>query len=80
MNRLQEKIDWVIQQHENTNHKYDGYLPYQYHLNMVVYVFEKFKHLVEELKREEVKLACYAHDLIEDARVTYSDVRNKIRL
>ena len=78
MNRLQEKIEWVIKQHKDTNHLYDEYLPYQYHLNMVVYVFEKFKHLVEEIKREDVKLACYAHDLIEDARISYSDLKKKL--
>lgn len=42
----QERIDWIIQQHRNTNHMYDKYLPYEFHLRMVVEVFKKFKHLL----------------------------------
>lgn len=78
MKIMEEKIEWVIKQHKDTNHLYDEYLPYQYHLNMVVCVFEKFKHLVEEIKQEDVKLSCYAHDLIEDARISYSDLKKKL--
>lgn len=74
MKSIEEKIGWVITQHKNTNHMYAEYLPYEYHLRMVVGVFERFKHLVEEIKREDVKLACFAHDTIEDTRVTYNDV------
>lgn len=44
-----EKIDWCIQQHEKTNHYYDNYLPYSFHLRMVVQVFEDFKHLLHLL-------------------------------
>ena len=54
---------------------YDIYLPYEFHLRMVVGVYEQFKHLVEDVKRDEVKLACFGHDLIEDTRVTYNDVK-----
>ncbi len=61
---MKEKIDWVIEQHKNTNHMYDIYLPYEFHLRMVVGVYEQFKHLVEDVKRDEVKLACFGHDLI----------------
>jgi hypothetical protein len=30
------KIEWIIEQHKNTNHFYDLYLPYEFHLRMVV--------------------------------------------
>jgi (p)ppGpp synthase/HD superfamily hydrolase len=37
---------WCIEQHSNTNHFYDTYLPYQFHLQMVAQVYEDFKHLL----------------------------------
>ena len=29
------KIDWILKQHKDTNHMYDTYLPYEFHLRMV---------------------------------------------
>lgn len=43
---IQEKISWCIKQHQQTSHYYDNYLPYEFHLRMVVRVFEEFKHLL----------------------------------
>ncbi len=71
---------------------YDTYLPYEFHLRMVVNVYEKFKHLLDgnteyatgdkianpvlQLSVSHVvKLACWGHDLIEDTRVSYNDVK-----
>jgi (p)ppGpp synthase/HD superfamily hydrolase len=88
--------EWCIEQHRNTNHFYDTYLPYEFHLRMVVQVCNDFKHLLPNmlLTREEsvyhnrfetidetkhsVELACWGHDLIEDTRVSYNDVKNKL--
>lgn len=39
-------IEWCIEQHKKTNHWYDNYLPYEFHLRMVVQVFQDFKHLL----------------------------------
>ena len=75
---MKEKIEWVIKHHRDTNHLYADYLPYEYHLRMVVVIFEKFKHLVEEIRRDDVKLACFGHDLIEDARISYSDLKKEL--
>lgn len=61
--------------HQSTNHFYDG-LPYEFHLNMVVETAKKFIHLVPEKQREVVLSACWAHDTIEDTRVTYNDVKS----
>lgn len=44
--RLYELENWCVEQHKNTNHFYDTYLPYLFHLQMVVQVFEDFKHLL----------------------------------
>ena len=87
-----ENTDWIINQHKNTNHFYDGDLPYSFHLKMVVNVFEDFKHLLPEkmyvhtdsrdgdndVTNEVIYLACWGHDLIEDTRVSYNDVKNRL--
>lgn len=93
MHRLTQ---WCIDQHNNTNHYYDTYLPYEFHLRMVVQVYKDFKHLLPEmlLTREEscyhnsfetidetqsaIEYACWGHDLIEDTRVSYNDVKSKL--
>jgi (p)ppGpp synthase/HD superfamily hydrolase len=56
---------------------YDTYLPYEFHLRMVVQVFKKFKSLIEE-DHDHIELACWGHDLIEDCRVSYNDVKNQL--
>jgi len=89
-------INWCIEQHTKTNHFYDTYLPYRFHLEMVDNVAEQFEHLLddkhdyftgEEIKynrdntislREACRMATYSHDLIEDARVSYNDVKDKL--
>jgi hypothetical protein len=43
---IRELENWCIDQHKKTNHYYSEYLPYQFHLQMVVQVFEDFKHLL----------------------------------
>lgn len=81
----QQKIDWIIQQHRNTNHMYDDYLPYEFHLRMVVEVYKKFKHLLpEDLFPNStyrvgyiIESACWCHDGIEDARLTYNDIEKQ---
>lgn len=76
---MREKIDWVISQHRDTNHMYDKYLPYEFHLRMVVEAAKKFLHLVTyEKDRDAVLLGAWGHDLIEDTRVSYNDVKQEL--
>ena len=42
--------NWCIEQHEKTNHYYDTYLPYSFHLRMVNQVAQDFKHLLDDTK------------------------------
>ena len=87
---------WCIEQHRSTNHFYDTYLPYEFHLRMVNQVAQDFKHLLDDTKdyftgepyrgprQEQVTLrdaclrATWGHDLIEDCRVSYNDVKTHL--
>lgn len=67
---------WIIKQHEKTNHLYDGYLPYEFHLRQTVAAFFKHNHLLvgfTDKEKDNIMLACWGHDLIEDTRTTYND-------
>jgi (p)ppGpp synthase/HD superfamily hydrolase len=69
-----EQIEWIFEQHRSTNHKYDDYLPYEFHLNMVAKNAADFKSCANNRNPHEIYLAAYGHDLIEDTRVTYTTV------
>lgn len=69
---------YAIESHSSTNHYYDLYLPYQFHLRMVIKAAEDFIKLVPEEWRESVFAACWCHDTIEDARQTYNNVLSVI--
>ena len=73
---MEEKIQWCIEQHRKTNHFYDTYLPYEFHLRMVVQVCNDFRNLAGNDVVAE--LACWGHDLIEDCRVSYNDCMGKL--
>jgi (p)ppGpp synthase/HD superfamily hydrolase len=45
-----DKGEWAIEQHRLTNHMYDEYLPYSFHLRMVAQVAEDFKQLLDYRK------------------------------
>lgn len=60
--------------HQSTNHRYDNH-PYVVHLRMVVVVAVKFIHLIPERDRPGVLAGCWCHDVIEDCRQTYNDVK-----
>lgn len=93
---MNRKSQWCIEQHNKTNHMYDTYLPYEFHLRMVYNVGQQFKHLLDDTKdyftgeayrgprQDQVTLqdacltACWGHDLIEDCRVSYNDVKEHL--
>ena len=79
---IDRKIKWCIEQHEKTNHFYDKYLPYEFHLRMVAKVARDFIKVIERSAEGDVDdwvltilVACYGHDLIEDTRVSYNDAK-----
>lgn len=69
--------EFAIESHEKTNHYYDEYLPYSFHLRMVVKAAYDFIHLIPRDKIGIVIASSFLHDTIEDARLTYNDVKFK---
>lgn len=91
---------YCIKQHQKTNHYYDEYLPYEFHLRMVVNVAEKYSFLLDDKKdyvtgktreetspfdrhefitlREACIRAAWGHDLIEDTRTSFNDVKEQL--
>lgn len=76
-------IDWCKYRHDiECNQKYDGNMLYSKHLEFVWAHAERFNHLLaynwldigSNTVLDCVEMACYGHDLIEDARVTYNDI------
>lgn len=66
--------DLAIEEHGKVNQVYGGYLPYQYHLELVQAVAQKYISLIPEKDRDVVLAACWLHDTLEDCHVTYNDV------
>lgn len=85
--RKQEFIDWCVFRHDvECNQKYDNDMLYSKHLQFVAAHAHRFRHLLGSQWIESttftvwdcVEMACYGHDLIEDARVTYNDLVGKV--
>jgi (p)ppGpp synthase/HD superfamily hydrolase len=92
---MDTRKQWCIDQHRNTNHFYDTYLPYEFHLRMVNQVAQDYRHLLDNTKDyytgepivnpiiqvslvNACMLATWGHDLIEDTRVSYNDVKEHL--
>jgi (p)ppGpp synthase/HD superfamily hydrolase len=76
MSIVEKTREYAIRKHRSVNHKYDQY-DYDFHLNMVFQIAKKFIHLIESEERDTVLAACWVHDIIEDARETYNDVKKE---
>ena len=59
------------------NQKYNKTLPYSFHLDMVAKQVNYFKYLLTEEDYRMAIKGAYGHDSIEDARVTYNDIKDK---
>lgn len=62
--------------HEHVNQKYDEH-PYAYHLHFVRLAAEQFIKCEQNVDPHIIFASCWCHDLIEDARQTYNDVKNE---
>jgi len=72
---IEKAKEYAIDCHYMTTHQYDG-KPYDTHLKMVFDTAKKFIHLIPAEQQENVLSACWVHDVIEDCRQTYNDVKN----
>lgn len=71
---------YAISSHFDVNHYYgkDDTLLYSYHLQMAVNVGYQFKPEIPEDDWTTVEAGLWSHDLIEDARRTYNDVKKEL--
>lgn len=67
--------DYAIRRHAEVNHRYDAIHTYAFHLTMVNDIANMFIHLILEECRADVKGGCWVHDIIEDARETFNNVK-----
>lgn len=74
---LTKAREYAIECHASTNHTYDNKHPYSFHLQQVVDVALSFLNLIPEADKDDVIAACWLHDVIEDCRQTYNDVKAK---
>lgn len=79
---MSKEVQWCLDKHKETNHFYDTYLPYEFHLRMVVQAAKNYIHLYKSSCKgdvesciEDIMFACWGHDLIEDTRTSYNDVK-----
>ena len=74
---LEQIRSMAHQIHESVNQFYDGDKPYGYHLDMVAKEVYAYGHLVLEGEDELLPLfmGAWFHDSIEDARLSYHDVK-----
>jgi len=72
-------IDFCIHQHDVVcNQKYDDTLPYSFHLRQAANQVEKFKYLLNPRDQALVTCGAWGHDLIEDACITYNNIKEKL--
>lgn len=74
---IQDARDYAIKCHHKTNHIYGNGLPYSIHLKMVSDIANIFHELIPDDYLIDVFAACWCHDLIEDCRETYNDVKSQ---
>ncbi len=83
MKDFYEKVSWIFEQHKNVNHFYDNNLPYEFHLKLVFNELENYLYLVkmnDSMSNEDLHfilgIAAYGHDLLEDTRLSYNDIKD----
>mgnify|MGYP002624108277 CR=1 FL=1 len=73
---VRHALEYASKCHITTNHKYDSH-SYTIHLKMVYDFGCKFAYLLGEAEIDIALAACWCHDVIEDTRQTYNDVKRE---
>jgi (p)ppGpp synthase/HD superfamily hydrolase len=79
--RFEKFREFAVNQHDVVcNQKYGDMHPYSFHLDLVVSQVKQFYNDVGFTNVEKINVLCGAigHDLIEDARVTYNDIKHRV--
>lgn len=77
MTLLEKAKEFAIKAHKDVNHTYDD-KPYEVHLQKAIDVANKFIHLLAEDKQEIVLASIWCHDIVEDCRITYNDLKKEL--
>lgn len=77
MKTAEEVREWAYNEHNSVGHKYSNF-EYSYHLSMVASFAEKFKEYINDEDFDIVLKACYCHDILEDTRNTYNDLKKVV--
>lgn len=72
--KVMQTREFAKEKHASVNHMYGEY-PYILHLDWAYNVGRDFIHWIPEDFQERVLSAIYAHDLLEDTRMTYNDLK-----
>lgn len=73
-------VEWCIKAHADTNHMYDEYIPYEFHLRMTIQAAKDFIYLISDVRSRSLYIdACAGHDLDEDARKNYNDYLSELK-
>jgi len=72
---IEKAKKFALESHKSTNHFYDEYIDYEFHLRMVVKAGMDFLYLVPDEWKPIVIGGCWTHDTIEDARENYNSVK-----
>jgi (p)ppGpp synthase/HD superfamily hydrolase len=77
---LQNAKEYFYHKHDvECNQKYNKTLPYSFHLEMVNAQADLFNHIplfkYDEQTHLNIRIAIYGHDSIEDARLSYNDIK-----
>lgn len=67
-------LDLACVIHDNTGCDYSGY-PYSLHLTAVANTGKQYIHLIEDEMRLDVMLGIDTHDLMEDCRINFNDLK-----
>lgn len=67
-------IRYAVSVHQEVNETYDG-VPYSLHLAMAAHFADRFSYLLPPEERADTLAAVWLHDIIEDCRRSYNDLK-----
>lgn len=74
---IKKSAEFAENAHVSTNHQYDEYIPYKFHLLLTVKVANEFfdKIYSDTKDYENIISACYCHDTCEDCRCSFNEIK-----